>query len=103
MDPADVLADLGTVLKPSDVDDGEAGPMLRPAVTLSGDDAKVAAALRGSGGSDVAALIEVTGMPPAAAMRAMTSLELLGVVSRRGQYVTLTPAGMAMTVKLDGG
>jgi hypothetical protein len=26
----------------------------------------------------------------------MTSLELLGVVSRRGQYVTLTSAGMAM-------
>jgi DNA processing protein len=99
MDPADVLADLGAV-KVSGVRDGTGGGPQEDksvaAVKLSQADAQVAAALRKSGGSDVAALIELTGMPPAVAMRAMTSLELLGVVSRRGQYVTLTSAGMAM-------
>ena len=100
MEPADVLADLGGV----DVSRGVGGtghpsPVSQPksSVTLSGDDAEVAGALRKSGGSDVASLIERTGLPAAAAMRSMTSLELLGVVLRRGQYVTLTSAGMALT------
>lgn len=49
-------------------------------------DAEVAAALRKSGGSEVATLIERTGMDTAVAMRAMTSLELLGVVFMTGAY-----------------
>ncbi|HCA38538.1 MAG TPA: hypothetical protein DEO92_02525 [Phycisphaerales bacterium] len=83
--------------------DGSQGRALRRSVKLSEADAKVAAALRKSGGGDVAAVIELTGMPPAAAMRSMTSLELMGVVSRRGQYLTLTPAGMALSVKSGSG
>ena len=100
MEPADVLADLGGVDVSRGVDGaGHPSPVSQPKsfVTLSGDDAQVAEALRKSGGSDVASLIERTGLPAAAAMRSMTSLELLGVVLRRGQYVTLTSAGMALT------
>ncbi len=115
MDPADVLADLGgagVVGGPGvvggagvvdETSDGSQGRALRRSVKLSEADAKVAAALRKSGGGDVAAVIELTGMPPAAAMRSMTSLELMGVVSRRGQYLTLTPAGMALSVKSGSG
>jgi hypothetical protein len=99
MDPADVLADLGAVECSPAIDETgahmEAAPP-GPSVKLSDEDAQVAAALRKSGGSEIAALIDLTDMPAAAAMRSMTSLELLGVVSRRGQYVTLTSAGMAM-------
>lgn len=99
MDPADVLADLGAVQVPPRVDDTEQptqAPPPKPSIQLSEADAQVAAALRKSGGSDVGAVIEMTGMPAATAMQSMTALELLGVVSRRGQYVTLTPAGMAI-------
>jgi DNA processing protein len=99
MDPADVLADLGAVDLPGPAEAlGGAAPRraAATAVKLSEPDAQVATALRQSGGSEVATLIERTGMDPVVAMRAMTSLELLGVVSRRGQYVTLTEAGMAI-------
>ncbi|MDP6480034.1 MAG: DNA-processing protein DprA [Phycisphaerales bacterium] len=110
MDPADVLADLGPRRGSRAVPGRGSGafpgvvPGVVPgAVKLSEGDARVAAALRKSGGGDVAAVIELTGMPPAAAMRSMTSLELMGVVSRRGQYLTLTPAGMVLSAKGGSG
>ncbi len=99
IDPADVLGDLPertqlAARRPSVCSEVVCDAKPAAGMELSAAQQGVAEALR-RGGRTVGAIVDAVRGPAGETMRAVTSLELLGVVSRRGMHVSLTPAGLA--------
>ncbi|MDP7071127.1 MAG: DNA-processing protein DprA [Phycisphaerales bacterium] len=100
LDPGDVLADvLGREAPESEPSDERADTSV-PA--LDAAQRNVIDGLR-RGGAPLSSLIEFSGGGPAAALQAITHLELLGLVDRSSDLVRLTPTGVAVAAAIPRG
>ncbi|MCP4758711.1 MAG: DNA-protecting protein DprA [Planctomycetes bacterium] len=100
LDPGDVLADVLGRDAPASGPSDEPGPTPLPALDVA--QRNVIDGLR-RGGAPLPSLIEVSGGSPAAALQALTHLELLGLVARSSDLVRLTPTGVAVAAAIRRG
>ncbi|MDG1838867.1 MAG: DNA-processing protein DprA [Phycisphaerales bacterium] len=91
IEPADVLADVMARLPPSAT--GESASKQALQCSLGKMEGKVLHALR-RGGCGVAELVEAIDAVAGDILRAVTTLEMSGVLRRSGSRVSLTPAGL---------
>ena len=97
LDVSDVLGDLPELIRRTDL--GTSANDASITSTFSQVQLQVVTSLR-RGGRSVSQLVEGIHAAPVDVMRALTSLEMLGIIARRDKRVTLTPAGVAAMVPI---
>jgi predicted Rossmann fold nucleotide-binding protein DprA/Smf involved in DNA uptake len=102
IEPADVLADVMARLpmRSGVCESGADGQPVRP--PLGEVESKVVQSLR-RGGRAVGSMVDAIGGPPGPILRAVTTLEMSGVLRRVGERLTLSPAGLEVAAAIRRG